>query len=75
MDLGALVLFANRLSETVAFYRAIGLPLTEESHEDGPVHFAGELGSTHVAVFEAAAGRACEHRVAGGTMPGFAVPS
>ena len=75
MELGALILFTNRLAETVAFYRALCLPLEEEDHEGGPVHFACELGPVHLAVFAAAEGKAPPHRTSGGTMPGFAVPS
>ena len=75
MELGALILFANRLSETVSFDQAVGIPLEEEDHEDGPEYFACELGSVHFAVFEGSAGAAPPFRVAGGVMPGLATPS
>ena len=73
--LGALILFANRLSETVAFYRALGVPLVEENHEDGPLHFACELGPVHLAFFEGTRGETPQYRAGGTTMPGLAVPS
>ena len=50
--LDALVLHTTRSKETVAFYRAIGMPLEEERHDDGPVHWACELGPVHFAVFD-----------------------
>ena len=75
MELGALILFANRLSETVSFYQALGLPLEEEDHEGGPLHFACDLGPIHFAVFEGTSGTPPPFRAGGGVMPGLAVPS
>ncbi len=75
MELGALIVFARQLSETVAFYRAIGLPLEEESHEDGPKHFACELGPVHFAIFEGTENGTASFRAAGSVMPGLAVDS
>jgi len=89
VELGALILFAADLAHTVAFYRALGVPLAEERHEDGPAHFACELGPVHLAVFAAEpgspapdspapsgrTGRAPSFRAGGSTFPGFAVPS
>ena len=37
------VLFSGRVKETVAFYRALGVPLADEDHDDGPVHFAADM--------------------------------
>jgi lactoylglutathione lyase len=75
-DVGALVLFAANPHQTAAFYRAIGLDLTEELHEEGPVHLAVELGPVHFAIYEAASpGRAPERRSGGDTFPGFYVDS
>jgi len=74
-ELGALVLFTDRLAEVAAFYRALGVPLEDEAHEDGPVHMACDLGSVHFAVFQGSAGRAPGFRTGGGTMPGFSVQS
>ncbi len=48
----ALVLHTTRLADSIAFYSAIGVPLEEERHDDGPVHWACELGPVHFAVFE-----------------------
>lgn len=75
IELGALILYANRLAETVSFYRALGMPLEEEHHEEGPLHFACELGPTHFAVFEGSPGTPPALRSGGGTMPRFAVSS
>src|SRR5919108_349213 len=74
-EFGALVLFTARFDAMVSFYRAIGLPLREESHDDGPVHFACELGPVHFAIFESAAGDAAEPRTGGSSISGFAVSS
>jgi predicted enzyme related to lactoylglutathione lyase len=75
MELGALILFTNRFVDAVAFYRALGAPLEEEEHDEGPVHYACEIGPVHFAIFEAAAGDVPSHRRGGSSMPGFAVPS
>lgn len=75
MELGALILFSTRLRDAVLFYRALGLPLEEESHDEGPTHFACELGPTHFAIFEGSPGEAPAYRAGGASMPGFAVPS
>ena len=43
-SIDAVILSTARVRETVAFYRVIGLPLDEELHSEGPLHYAGELG-------------------------------
>ena len=78
-DVGALILFSPRLEQAIAFYRAIGVPLEEEKHDDeGPLHYACELGSTHMAIYgtdAAKGGRAAEWRSGGSGYFGFAVDS
>ncbi len=74
-DVGALILFSNQLPAVVRFYRAIGLALEPERHEEGPVHYVSELGPTHFAVFEGPPGEAPEFRAGGSTFAGFAVDS
>ncbi|MFQ5918465.1 MAG: VOC family protein [Thermoplasmata archaeon] len=74
-DVGALILFSHRLPAVVQFYRAIGLELEPEQHEEGPVHYVSGLGPTHFAVFEGPPGEAPEFRSGGSTFPGFAVDS
>jgi lactoylglutathione lyase len=75
-EIAALVLFAANPKATSEFYRALGLDLAEELHEDGPVHLAVELGPVHFAIYEAARpGRAPERQAAGDTFPGFYVDS
>jgi lactoylglutathione lyase len=75
-EMASLVLFAADVRGTAAFYRAIGLDLMEELHEEGPVHLAVELGPVHFAIYEAAAaGRAPERHSSGDTFPGFYVES
>ncbi len=75
-EIASLVLFAANARNTGNFYRAIGLDLAEELHEDGPVHLAVELGPVHFAIYEAATpGRAPERHSGGDTFPGFYVES
>ena len=74
-DVGALILFSHQVPAVIRFYRAIGLELERESHEEGPVHYVADLGPTHFAVFEGAPGEAPEFRSGGSTFPGFAADS
>ena len=72
----ALVLRATKLEQVVRFYRAIGLPLKEEQHADGPLHYACELGQAHIAIYEAEANGDAPLRLNGGaSMVGFRVDS
>ncbi|MBV8263966.1 MAG: VOC family protein [Candidatus Eremiobacteraeota bacterium] len=74
-ELGALILFSTALDRTVTFYRAIGVPLEPETHDDGTLHYACELGATHFAVFPAHAGCAQPYGSGGCSFPGFVVES
>ena len=72
----SIVLFSDRLDETVSFYRTLGVPLTEEDHGDGLVHAAGEVGGVHMAVFAAeGSGRSPDWHAGGSTFVGFWVAS
>jgi predicted enzyme related to lactoylglutathione lyase len=76
VQIASLVLFAADIKLTGQFYRAIGLDLEEELHEEGPAHLAVELGPVHFAIYEAdAPGQAPQRRSAGDTFPGFYVGS
>ena len=74
-DVGALILFTDKLEALVEFYRAIGVPLELEQHDDGPLHHACELGLTHFAIFESNSGTPPEFRSGGSSFPGFTVNS
>lgn len=74
-DLGALILFTNKLEAAVKFYTAIGVPLELEQHDDGPPHYACELGLTHFAIFESNSSSAPEFKAGGTSFPGFTVNS
>ena len=52
-ELASVVLFSDHLDETIAFYRALGVPLEDEDHGDGVLHAAGEMGDVHFAVLAA----------------------
>jgi len=73
-EFASLVLFTSDLHAAARFYRAIGIPLAEEDHGEGRVHFAAELGSVHFALYPAPApGRAPQRRTAGSSFPGVYV--
>lgn len=73
MHVDALIVFSPQPTETVAFYRAIGVPLEDEIHGDGPLHWACELGPVHLAIYEAEGGHAPGRRRGGATQLGFQV--
>lgn len=76
LTVSSLVLFAADHAGTAAFYRAVGLPLEDEDHDDGPVHHAAEVGGIHVAIYPAESeGGAPARRGAGSTFAGFYVES
>lgn len=75
-EVASLVLFAPEAEKTAAFYKALGIPLSNEDHGEGPVHFAVELGTVHVAIYPAqSADRAPTWRGGGSSFPGFYVSS
>jgi lactoylglutathione lyase len=75
-ELASIVIFTERLEESVAFYRCLGFPLDDEDHGDGFVHAAGEMGAVHVAVLPASApGDTAAWRAAGSTFVGLWVSS
>src|SRR5262245_48157365 len=70
----AVVMWSGAYTRAVAFYRALGLPLADEQHDDGPAHAAAELGGVHVAIYDApGAATLPGHREPGGTLVGFEV--
>lgn len=75
-ELASIVVFTEHLDRTVAFYRALGVPLADEDHGDGFVHAAGEMGDVHVAVFPASEpGSTGDWRGGGTTFVGLWVSS
>jgi hypothetical protein len=69
-ELASLVLFTADAVAAARFYRAVGVPLQDEDHGEGPVHAAAELGDLHFALYPATApGRAPERRSAGSSFP------
>ena len=75
-EVASLVMYAESPAATAAFYRAMGIPLSDEDHGEGPVHAAAELGPVHVAVYPAESpGRAPDRRAGGSLFPGFYVAS
>lgn len=74
-EVGALVLFSSNAPAVVEFYRSAGVALEDERHDEGPLHWACEIGPVHFAVYQADGGDAPRHRVGGSTFPGLVVES
>lgn len=76
-EFASLVLFSGRVKETVAFYKTLGVPLTDEDHDDGPVHYAADINGIHFAVYDAGERDiiAPAWRDPGSSFPGFYVDS
>ena len=51
--MASIVVFTDRLEETISFYQALGVSLADEDHGDGLIHTGGELDGIRVAVFAA----------------------
>lgn len=74
--LDACVLSCQDLTAAGAFYRALGLPLEDEQHGEGPLHAACELGGLHFALYGSQnPGQATPRQTAGATMVGLRVES
>ena len=73
-ELASLVLFVSDVDAAARFYRAVGVPLEDEDHGEGPVHFAAQLGNVHFALYPATGpGRAPERRNTGASFAGVYV--
>ncbi len=68
MLLNLVVLRAERPSELVGFYEALGLRFTAEKHGDGPDHYSCVAGATTLEIYPAAGGES-----SAATRIGFAV--
>ena len=74
--MASVVVFTDRLEETISFYQALGVSLADEDHGDGLIHIAGELDGIRVVVFASSRpGRSPGWRVGGCTFIGFWVNS
>jgi predicted enzyme related to lactoylglutathione lyase len=51
VSLTLLVLKTRQLGKLREFYQAIGIPLSEEQHGTGPVHYAGRVGDATLEVY------------------------
>lgn len=69
----SLILFSPNPSKLVSFYRSIGLPLEEENHGDGVVHYACELEKIHIAIYPSEQGVASNRGCGGASQIGFQV--
>lgn len=84
IEVASMVLFSADATRTIAFYRALGVPLDVEDHGDGLLHAACDVGEVHVAILpsdESGAGSddsragAPRMRASGSTFAGFYVQS
>lgn len=77
VEMSSLVLFATDAQKTADFYRALGVPLEDEDHGEGPVHAAAEIGPVHFAIYpaEIPSGGVTPWRGAGSAFAGFYVDS
>jgi predicted enzyme related to lactoylglutathione lyase len=74
-SLGLLVLRTAKMEASLAFFRAIGLVLTEEQHGSGPVHYSCSIGDTVLEIYPGEAGNAPDRKSGGATMIGIVVSS
>ncbi|HTW19480.1 MAG TPA: VOC family protein [Mycobacteriales bacterium] len=75
-EVASIVLFASDAPRCAEFYRSAGIALVDERHDDGPTHYAAELGPVHFAIYQATGPTASlEHRRPGEVFVGFYVDS
>ena len=73
-SLNAMVLRTNRLEEVLLFYKVLGLPLKEESHDGGPTHYTCKFSGLHFGIYEHNPYKDRDRRAPGQeTMVGFEV--
>jgi hypothetical protein len=51
VSLSLVVLKTRQVENLRAFYRALGIELTDEQHGKGPIHYAGRVGSVVLEVY------------------------
>ena len=71
----ALIFRTANLHAVVAFYRAIGIPLSEETDPRSPALFACNLGGTMLAISEVAPEQAPDQHLTSSATIGFRVDS
>lgn len=76
----SVIVYSPDLHNIVQFYRALGIPLIGEEHEEGAAHFACELGAIHIAFYQSEEAqvdqsRALKRGCAGAVQLGFQVDS
>lgn len=69
----ALVLYCADIEQSRRFYVELGCPLEREQHDDGPVHYACDVGGVHIALYSGSASRALGRTEGGAAQLGFAV--
>ena len=58
VSLRLLVLKTPQLDAVRAFYQSLGIELTEERHDSGPVHYAGQIGDAVLEIYPLPGGTA-----------------
>ena len=74
-NLNLIVVKTSRLTDSLSFYRALGLSFVEEQHGTGPKHFSANLGGVVLELYPGTDGNAPDRKSGGATMMGFKVAS
>jgi lactoylglutathione lyase len=73
--LSLIVLRCADLEVSRVFFATLGLDLTAEQHESGPVHYSCQLGDWVLELYPGKSGSAPSRTSAGATLHGFRVDS
>lgn len=65
--------WTSQLETCRAFYEALGLVFEDEEHEEGPLHFACDVGGVHFAIYEGPPGEAPNKGEGASSLIGFKV--
>ncbi len=63
-----LVLYAQNIAETLAFYTSLGLEFKREKHGEGPVHHCCQLDALALEIYPAEDGEICASTMIGITV-------
>ena len=66
-------MFSADAVKLVSFYKALGLPIEEEDHGDGHIHYACDLNGAHIAIYQGEPGSATPRGDSGSSQIGFQV--
>jgi lactoylglutathione lyase len=70
-----IVLRTSQMEAALAFYKALGLVFTEESHGTGPIHYSTQTGPSVLEIYPGEPSEPINRKAGGATMLGFSVQS